>query len=104
MVQRRLNDATSDFYFICLSLAQKERKKEKKKHHTGSRNWENIKRDLLSIKSNKSLKMKLSRVSVLDLKVKVRCFILGFLLLIVFLSQAASAMLLGQVEDRTFMA
>lgn len=102
MVQRRLNDATSDFYFICLSLAQKERKK--KKHHTGSRNWENIKRDLLSIKSNKSLKMKLSRVSVLDLKVKVRCFILGFLLLIVFLSQAASAMLLGQVEDRTFMA
>lgn len=63
---------------------------EKKKHHAGSGNWANIKRDLLSIKSNKSLKMKLSCVSVLNSKVKVGCFILGFSLLIVFLSHAIS--------------
>lgn len=50
---------------------KKERKKTNPKHHAGSGNWENIKRDLLSIKSNKSLKMKLSCVSVLNPKVKV---------------------------------
>lgn len=67
------------FYLPLLAQPKKKEKKKKegrgrkkkKKHHAGSGNWENIKRDLLSIKSNKSLKMKLSCVSVWNSKVKV---------------------------------
>lgn len=66
------------FYLPLLAQPKKRKKerggkkgKKRKKHHAGSGNWENIKRDLLSIKSNKSLKMKLSCVSVLNSKVKV---------------------------------
>lgn len=49
--------------------------------------------------------MKLSCVSVLNSKVKIGCFILEFILLIVFfIPYNFGRMHFGQVEDRKFMA